>query len=246
MKKNTVIALFLLWSINAIGQAPLINGVFECSKSAYSAFGKIFYSNSSSAYFTSEATLNPDPNNGINVGKVKINSITLPLFNNKFYGDTTNKVELETQHWIIEGDNSIPNMNFTITQPFPEFELPSTSLSRLTEKDTLNKNDTLYINITDIQNTDSIRVNFSDGYENDSLANGQTDTTSRVYISLVFSPRLGGPLPIPPYFLQTLHTGEKAVISVQASNYTHQNIEGKNYLFRNSYIIGEADIYIKE
>lgn len=226
---------------------PLLNGEFVCNQTSASAAGQIFNSSTASVVFVSNADTIVNPNYGVSAGAVKFNSITLPKFNNMFYGDTSNTVNLQQQHWEVAGANLIPAMNFTITQPMPEFTTGVANVAaRVLNNDTLYKNDTLVVYLNNVQNTDSFIVSVIDGYGIDSTAtNGQIGNNGRVFLSFVFSAN-GNELYILPTHLQTLHVGPKAILNVTAANYTVQNIQGKNFKFKNTYSLMEANIYIKE
>lgn len=249
MKTFYVILSTLISLVIYSQNTPLINGYFENNAQHYIASGQRFDSNSSSVVFVENADTIVDPQLGVNAGIVKINTTTLPCFDNKFYGDTTNSIDYSQQSWIVQGGNTIPYMNFTITQPFPEFEFATNSQARAIPNDTIYKNDTLIINLANISNADSLIINISDGFgsENDSLlTNGGTYDTGRVFLSFVFSAANASSIGIPSRFFDTLHEGPRAYITVQAANYTFQVIEGKNFLFKNIYTLGEGNLYIKK
>lgn len=226
---------------------PLLNGEFVCNQTIASAAGQIFNSSTASVVFVSNADTIVNPNYGINAGSVKFNNITLPKFNNMFYGDTTNSINLQQQHWEVTGTNLIPAMNFTITQPMPGFTTGIYNVaSRVLNNDTLYKNDTLVVYLNNVQNTDSFIVSIMDGFGIDSIAtNGEIGNNGRVFLDFVFSAN-GNELYILPHHLQTLHSGPRAILNITAANHTVQNIQGKNFKFKNTYSLMEANIYIKE
>ncbi len=246
----STISCFFLYSLIMAQSSPLLNGVFECNKNKYTSSNQTYTANTASAYFNTTAAVKVDPNLGINAGNIKINNTALQLFNGKIYGDVTNAIVLTEQHWVVNGGGSIPSMDFTTTQSFPEFSLytPVNPLARVIKNDTLYKSDTLYVDLENINYADSLTVSIIDGYGagNDSLlTNGGTGNNGKVILDFRFPVSGGGSLAIASALLQTLHTGPKAIVIVQAHNTTVQNINSKNYLFRNSYSIGEANIYIK-
>lgn len=251
MKYIILIASGLFLSSSIIGQsASLLNGVFECNKNSFTSKNQTFTSNTASAYFNSQAVAVVNPNLGLNAGNIKVNNTALQLFSNNIYGDITNTIDFGDQHWIVTGGSSIPAMDFITTQPLPIFKIATSGnpQAKVAKNDTLDKSDTLYVNIEDLKYADSLTVSIIDGYgaENDSLlANGGSGNNGRVFLNFQFSTN-GNELQIPPSMMNSLHVGPKAVVIIKAHNYTIQNIQGQNFLFKNYYTLGEANIYIKD
>ncbi len=231
MKK---VIVFLFIGTSCFSQnTNLINGVFIVNKSSYynaqnCNSNQLQTNTGVAAYFTYTPSLNIQPSAIDKAGNVKFNNNPLNYDNvKKYYTENTTNTYTQ-QNWKVSGHNVIPNMNFNYNGVLPNFNINVNLVN-----DTLKKSDTLFINLTNIQTTDSIIISVSD--------NNNMPTPHR--IALV-APNYANTYYLPPTLFATLITGPSAVIKIEAVNYNYQTISGKRYLFRNIFNYTKAGIRI--
>lgn len=234
MKK---ILWFLLLGTKLFGQDNpnnLINGVFIRSQIKYHTdascnYNQLKTTNSVAAYFTYDAKGNIKPSDFCKAGNVKFNNNPLDYENNlKYYAENEVTSDINQQNWKVSGHNTIPNMNFIYNGTLPNFDINQSLV-----KDTLRKSDTLFFQINNIQNADSVRITFSDN-----------DQASNTHYAAMISPNYSNFYYVIPQVFEQLTSSTKGVIKIDAINYNYQTIAGKRYLFRNIYSYAKSNIKI--
>jgi hypothetical protein len=241
----------LICSENGVCQTTntlAINGVFEHTQKKYIENAQIKSNNSVLAYFTYVASTAINLQSINKVNWVRFNSIKLRYKGqDKFYfkNERTNLnqnhddyddndgecniINFNTKQWTVKGQNSIPDMNFNYNGTIPSFDVNINLI-----KDTLDKSDTLYFTLANIQSADTVKFTFAD---NDQLPN-------RHYTAFI-APNYTNQYYIPPSVFNTLVVGDKGFINIELIKYTYQTISGKTYLFKNSFSFVKPRVYIK-
>ncbi len=241
----------IVYNIKCVGQTTstlAINGVFEHVQKKYIESNQIKNNNSILAYFKYAATTNIDLKSLDKVNWVRFNNIKLRYKGqDKFYvkneqvvvtqnhddnddnDEECNAINFSTKQWTVKGQSSIPDMNFVYNGTLPSFDVNSNLI-----KDTLDKSDTLYFTLTNVQGADSIKFTFAD---NAQLPN-------RHYSAFV-APNYTNQYYIPPFVFNPLVVGNNGFITIEVTKQTYQIISGKNYLFKNKFSFTKSNIYIK-
>jgi hypothetical protein len=216
----------------------LINGVFNMYKETVIDEQGSYNRNTASAYFSNTSVTVITPSMYVSAGNVKLNNKNIKFnSSDKFYGSKTKKqngepdsdpdefcntTSMESLNWKVKGENSIPEMNFIYSGPFPTFDNPPVLPS------SINKNDTLFIQLNSISNVDSIYVNIWDGY-----FNGTNRNFIRVALGYESIQLHNGnkAFYVIPTLLSQLIPGNLSYFSIEAVNKEYQTIAGKKFEF---------------
>ncbi len=245
--KSIVIFILTITIINGFSQfaqTQLIYGVFNIYKENIVTSNSIQTRNSASAYFTYTPVTSFSPGVLQNVGYVKLNNKKLKFHpQQKYYGsklkinnnepdeepdECNNTSIIDPMHWKVKGEGSVPKMNFIY-----ESEFPSLVVSKL--PNLIHKTDTVVIEVSSINNADSISVDMWDNFT--------PQETGRVYLSFRYKvsdlPTQSGKkiIKIAPQYFSLLSIGNKAYINVSAYKRSYQIVSGKNFLFNTYFSI---------
>jgi len=224
MKKYNYILLFIVGVYTLSAQSSpnySVFGVFNTEQNKYfnATLTGLNTNNSTSCYFTSSPTNKIFMAGRISAGSVSFNSQSLSYNTSNTLYSNTDIGSISSKQWLVAGNSTIPYMSFNYGGNMPSFEITNSLLN-----DTLVKGDTLFFNLADIQNADSISVFIY----NDSLGNVAHPTIFR-------APNYTNNYYVIPQVFTQLAANLPAVIKIEATNYTYQTISDKQYLFRNTY-----------
>ena len=231
--RKTIILLVLSLKIISQNNNNLINGVFIVDQAKYydnsnCNFNQLKTTNNIAAYFTYTPLLNITPDNYCKAGNVKFNNNPLDYDHVKKFYSEAEVSGINQQNWKVSGHDVIPNMNFIFNGIQPSFTINSALIN-----DTLKKSDTLFVQINNIQNADSIMISISDDKQ----------IPNQHHIALL-APNYSNVYYLPPTLFSSLVVGPRASITIQAIKYYYQTVSGKRFLFKNSYSFVRADVKV--
>lgn len=249
MRFSFFLCIVLIFKLSSQTQPYLINGVFEHKQNKYIENGNIKSNGSVKAYFSNTAISTINFNELNRLDWIKYNNINLKwlgeetrvysryekVISNENHNDedemdeVCNTIAFTTKNWTIKGNRDIPDMNFIYSGIIPQFDVGVNIL-----KDTLNKNDTLFVSLSNLTHADSLSFSFYDNTDLNDKNRGlckMPNYTSTYYI--------------PPSVFTNLRSGYTGYIVIEAWNQNYQIIQNKTYLFKNMFSFTKPKVYIK-
>ncbi len=220
--KHVILILFITARLFSQTISPLINGVFIVNQTKYydklsTTPSTLKINNGVAAYFSATPKNDIATTDFVNAGNVKFNEKPLTKATQNFYSD--NEItSIDSKNWKVSGHSGVvTNMNFIYNGTLPNFDYSNQLIA-----DTIKKSDTLFVTINNIQNADTIQIRFAD----------DNQLASQHHVAYK-APNYANRYYLPPFIFSPLVVGPRAVVTVEAINYTYQTIGGKQYLFRN-------------
>lgn len=209
-----------------------IYGVFNAYETQYfdTSNTSLVKNKSVSAYFSQSSSPQILLPSRDSAGVIKFDDQSLSYNNTfKFYANNDLDVTNTLVKWEVSGNGSIPAMNFEYNGVMPSFDVSDTLII-----DTLIKTDTMvFIRLSNLSNADSVSIEMYD----DSLG-------TILHRVIMLAPNFTDTYYIPAQVFQTLKAGLRAIIKVEAINYTYQTISDKQFLFRNTFAFARYRIPI--
>lgn len=206
-----------------------INGVFVVDQTYYvDSLESTEVNNGVAAYFCHPPTSSPDFQNLTGAGKVAFNNGDLTKDPTVGAYSGVGISSFSEKKWDVEGSTYIPQMSFSYDGELPGFNFNAMQLA-----DTIHRDDTLFIDIPDIHEADSICIRV--------IENPEDASTYRVEM---IAPNYTNRYYIVPEALANLGLSVHGALKIEAVNYSYQTVEGKLFLFRNIYSYIKHNIVI--